>query len=103
MSEGNGVRLSHVVYKVPDGKVVRIEMDYDEKIRKISITGDFFMHPENAIDKINEALIGVELKEELVFDAIMKIVEQEKIEFFGADPTSLTRAIMICGGKTETN
>ena len=97
------MRTSHVAYKVPDGKMVRIEMDYDEKIVSISISGDFFMHPEDGITKIEQALVGVELKEEVVFDAIIKIAEKEKIEFFGLDASSLTRAILICGGKTETN
>ena len=97
------MRTSHTIYKVPGGKLLRVEMDYDDKIIKISISGDFFMHPEEGIEKIEKALVGVELKEETVFDAIVKIVEEEKIEFFGADVASLTRAILICGGKTETN
>ena len=97
------MRTSHTIYKVPDGKLLRIEMDYDDKIIRISVSGDFFMHPEEGIEKIEKALIGVELKEEAVFDAIVKVVEEEKIEFFGADPASITRAILICGGKIETN
>ena len=41
------MRTSHTIYKVPDGKMVRLEMDYDDKIIRISISGDFFMHPED--------------------------------------------------------
>ena len=95
------MRTSHIIYKVPEGKLVRKEMDYKDKIEKISISGDFFMHPEDAIEKIEKALIGVELKEESIFDAIVKVAEEEKIEFFGIDAASLTRAILICGGKIE--
>jgi lipoate-protein ligase A len=97
------MRTSHIVYKVPDGKLVRIEMDYDDKIVNISISGDFFMHPEDAIEKIEDALIGIELKEETIFDAVVKVAAEEKIDFFGVDAASLTRAILICGGKVETN
>ena len=74
-------------------------MDYDDKIRSISITGDFFMHPEDAIDKLNKALEGLELEEEKIFDVIVKFIEEEKVEFFGADASSITRAILVCGGK----
>lgn len=97
------MRTSHTIYKVPEGKMVRVEMDYDNKIINISISGDFFMHPEDGIEKIEDALTGVELKEENIFDAIVKVAEEEKIEFFGLDAASLTRAILICGGKIESN
>ena len=97
------LRTSHAVYKVPDGKMIRIEMDYTDKIEHINISGDFFLHPEDGIDKIEKALVGVELKEELIFDTVVKIIDEEKLEFFGADASSLTRAILICGGKHETN
>ena len=95
------MRTSHTIYKVPDGKMVRIEMDYTDKIEKISISGDFFMHPEDTIEKIEKALVGIELEEEKIFDAIVKVAEDKKIEFFGVDASSLTRAILICGGKIE--
>ena len=97
------MRTTHTVYKVPDGKLVRIEMDYTEKIEHISISGDFFMHPEEGIEKIEKALAGVELKEEVIFDVIVKVIEEEKLELFGLDASSLTRAILICGGKIETS
>lgn len=97
------VRTSHAAYKVPGGKMIRIEMDYNGKIEHINISGDFFMHPEDGIEKIEKALKGIELKEEAIFDAILNIIEKEKLEFFGADAASLTRAILICGGKHETD
>jgi hypothetical protein len=94
--------LSHVIYKVPNGKMIRLEMDYDkERIDDIVISGDFFMHPEDAIDLIEQALIGVDIKESKITETIKQVVEQENIEFFGVDIPSLTRAIMICAGKIK--
>ena len=94
--------LTHTIYKVPNGKMIRLEMDYDkEKINDIIICGDFFMHPEDAIDLIEQTLIGVELEESRISGAIKKVADEENIEFFGVDIPSLARAIMICAGKIK--
>ena len=40
-------------YKVPQGKLLKISIEFDEKnnvIRDIRITGDFFAYPEEAIE-----------------------------------------------------
>lgn len=91
--------ISQIIYKVPEGKVIRIEMEFSEVIKSIKISGDFFLHPEEAIERIEEALAGTALEEKSIFDAIMEVAELEKIKFFGIDAASLTRAILLCGGK----
>ncbi len=45
--------------KVPGGKLVRLKADVDEVVRSVRISGDFFLHPEEAIECIEEALIGL--------------------------------------------
>ena len=50
--------------KVPGGKLVRVHLQYDPfQLLKVSITGDFFMHPEDALEAIEDALIGARLQE----------------------------------------
>ena len=94
--------LTHTIYKVPNGKMVRLEMEYDqERINDIIISGDFFMHPEDAIDLIEQALTGIEIEEGKIKEAINKVAEEQGINFFGIDADSLTRAIMICAGKIK--
>lgn len=49
MKTGRGIR------KIPDGKLVKIEVLFDEvkkRIESIKITGDFFCYPENIIPEI---------------------------------------------------
>ncbi len=51
---------SKSVYKVPNGKLLKIFLDYDEKsnlINELSITGDFFAYPEEAIELMENKLI----------------------------------------------
>jgi len=42
--------------KVKEGKVVKVEVEYDEVIKNIRITGDFFLHPEDILDKIEKSI-----------------------------------------------
>ena len=45
------------VYKIPEGKLVKIELETtDNKIKKIKITGDFFLYPEEIISKLEKSL-----------------------------------------------
>ncbi|MEK6970391.1 MAG: hypothetical protein AABW68_01700, partial [archaeon] len=41
---------AEITHKIPQGKLVRLSMDYDTTIlQKIRICGDFFIHPEETI------------------------------------------------------
>ena len=46
--------------KIPGGKMLAIEAELsDGKIVRLRITGDFFLHPEDAILKLEDALSGI--------------------------------------------
>ena len=46
-------------YKVPTGKLVRVELETaDGVITAVSVSGDFFLEPDEALDDINQAMIG---------------------------------------------
>lgn len=56
----------HVDYKVPGGKLIRMDVEIEKGvIRSIKITGDFFIHPEDSIEAIEGFLTGKEVSEEL--------------------------------------
>ncbi|MFB6109321.1 MAG: lipoate protein ligase C-terminal domain-containing protein [Halodesulfurarchaeum sp.] len=44
--------------KVPDGKLVRVAVTYDDVIEDVEITGDFFLQPPDALSALEEALVG---------------------------------------------
>lgn len=46
--------------KVPDGKLVRVEVEADQKLENISIRGDFFIEPPEALHELEERLEGLE-------------------------------------------
>ena len=46
--------------KIPNGKLVSVEVWVgDERVEKVRITGDFFLHPEEKIDEIERSLEGL--------------------------------------------
>lgn len=49
-------------HKVTDGKMLQVKAEIESgTIRAIKITGDFFIHPESAIDDIEAVLTGMQI------------------------------------------
>lgn len=78
-------------------KLIRVFLEYDEHsktIHAIRITGDFFVYPEDSIEKLERSLIGSMLEK----DAIKKIIENvlKYSDVFGFDHESMVEAILGC-------
>lgn len=91
--------LSKSIYKVPDGKLLKIALTYDKKnksIDKISITGDFFAYPEESIETMENELKNTYLQKDSLMLKINKVIEENGIQFIGLDAESLTTGILMC-------
>ena len=87
------------VYKIPNGKLLKIKLDYNEKnnsIINLNINGDFFVYPEEAIEYIENKLQNIELDEKILFSKIDSIIKKKKYQFIGIDSLGLTKGIMMC-------
>ena len=50
----------HAEYKVPGGKLVVVDLETtDQKISSCRIAGDFFLEPDEALEAINHAIVGL--------------------------------------------
>ena len=88
------------IYKVPDGKLLRISLDYaEDTIRAVQIHGDFFLHPEEAIQAVEGSLAGCTLERQDIIGAVQEILDQFGAECIGADANSFATAILIAAGK----
>lgn len=90
---------SQSTYKVPNGKLLKISLDYDETsnvIRYIRITGDFFAYPEETIELIEKKLRNTALTQESVQEKISFIIHKHHIEFIGLNAEGLTKGILMC-------
>jgi lipoate-protein ligase A len=90
---------SKSVYKVPKGKLLKINLKYNKKenkINKISITGDFFVYPEESIEYIEKKLIGIIIEKDIIFNKIDSIIKLKNIQLIGINPEELTKGILMC-------
>ena len=81
------------------GKIVKIKLDYNKEsqlIHSIKITGDFFLHPEEAIERLEQGLCGIKLEKEDLKNKIQIILDDT--EFFGFDIESLVETIIKTKG-----
>lgn len=90
---------SQSMYKVPQGKLLKITVDYHKKnniIKKIWITGDFFAYPEEAIELIETKLKNTVFDHEPLQQKICSIITEHHIQFIGLDAEGLTQGILMC-------
>ena len=90
---------SHSTYKVPQGKLLKISLDYDEAkkvIRWVRITGDFFAYPEEALEQLEEKLRNTGLDPAVLQKQISSLIAEYHIQFIGVDAEGLAQGIMRC-------
>lgn len=78
--------------KVPDGKLVRVSVTYDETIESVRITGDFFLEPPEALEDLEAAIEG--LPADASGADIVDAVEQVDAQLIGFGPEDLATATM---------
>jgi len=89
------MKKAHNIYK--SKKLIKISLEYDEDskiINSITITGDFFLYPEETLDELEVNLIGTKLGKDEIKQKIEKCLNGT--EAFGFDSQSLTDAILGC-------
>ena len=79
--------------KIANGKLVRVEADFGESINSIKITGDFFMHPETAIEDIEEILkdINVTVQEAEIKERIDSVLSHDNVTLYGVTSEDIAR------------
>ncbi|HEX6281252.1 MAG TPA: lipoate protein ligase C-terminal domain-containing protein [Nitrososphaera sp.] len=72
-------------------------LEYDETentINSITIAGDFFVYPEEALETLEADLIGRKLERDTLKQEIDNCLKNSEV--YGFDSTSLTEAILGC-------
>ncbi|MEM3522627.1 MAG: lipoate protein ligase C-terminal domain-containing protein [Candidatus Bathyarchaeia archaeon] len=88
----NGLKAE---YKVPQGKLIRVNymLNNSKKILNIKITGDFFLHPEESIEELENNLKGLKVDELELEKAIQDFFKKGHI-LIGAEPKDFVIAIL---------
>lgn len=90
---------SKSVYKVPNGKLLKIILNYNEKnnlINSVRITGDFFAYPEESIETMENELKNTLLEREQLLKKIQSVIKEHDIQFIGLHAEGLTKGILMC-------
>ncbi len=87
----------NIVYKVPGGKLLRVSLEIENNtIKDIRITGDFFIHPENGIHLIENALKGADRDQ--VCKKLNEVLESGSIKIIGFTAEDLGGAVSHVNG-----
>lgn len=87
---------SRVLVEDPKGKFLKISMDFNETINDIVITGDFFVHPEEAIDELQESLKGARTEPQVIRDILEEFFERQEVRMYGISTEGVLSGIMEC-------
>jgi len=84
--------------KVEKGKLLRISVvlrskDGSAVLRNVGVFGDFFMHPEEAIEGLEEAILRSGLDVNARETAISSFLSESGTELFGASAKDLAQAV----------
>ncbi|MEM3364199.1 MAG: lipoate protein ligase C-terminal domain-containing protein [Candidatus Micrarchaeia archaeon] len=78
--------------KVRGGKLVRVDVQFMEgRIASIRITGDFFMHPEDAIIEIERRMVG--LHKDNIAEGVAEVFSSVNAEIVGFTPSDISDMI----------
>lgn len=76
--------------KVSDGKLVQVEAEFEDVFTDVSITGDFFVEPPEALQDIEEAVIGTEADE---VEEVVEAIEDVEADLIGFSPEDVVEAL----------
>ncbi|MDH5201283.1 MAG: biotin--protein ligase [Candidatus Bathyarchaeota archaeon] len=86
-------------FKVPGGKLIAAEAEAEGgRIVRVKITGDFFMHPEEAIEELEVSLTGVPEDERSLEEAVNGFFGGRSIELIGVSPGDFVHVIRMSLG-----
>ena len=93
--------------KIPGGKLIQVKIDSDEIINQVDITGDFFLHPENLLEHIENIFVGahIPINKEILMEKITHTLKENEASFIGASPEDLVNLVEECiqNGKIQTD
>lgn len=92
--------LKRAIYKVPDGKLLKIFLEEEDgKINDIRITGDFFLYPEENVERLERELYGTSLQSTALTFRIREFFVNYPTKLFGLDEESLVNTILSAGAE----
>jgi lipoate---protein ligase len=89
-------------YKVPGGKLLRVELELERGIViRAAVRGDFFAHPEEAFEEAEGGLSGLPV--EGLEAAALALFGKAPLRVFGASPADIASALMAAAHEAQAD
>lgn len=90
--------MPYAEFKAPKG-VIRVELELSGgRISSIELTGDFFMYPEEALEKLEEKLEGAAVDEDELLSKVEEFYGSTGADTPGLEPEHWVAAITEAAG-----
>ena len=90
------ILLNESSYKIPGGKLVKIKLETSSgMISDVKILGDFFLHPEETIQRIEELLLGSTADETSIENKVAQALTESDATLIGATAADIAKTIMM--------
>ena len=83
-------------YKIPSGKLVKVKLKTSSgKITEIRVLGDFFLHPEETIQTIEDSLVGSLEDETSIEKKVSQVLAESDATLIGATAADIAKTIIM--------
>ena len=87
--------MKEAAMKVPGGKMLRVALETTgSRIRKVVITGDFFLHPEELLPELETLLQGHEVDSSQLASTIGEFLRRNDATLIGASAADVANVIV---------
>ena len=91
--------MGYAEFKAPKG-VIKVELELaDDAISQVSISGDFFMYPEDALERLEQTLVGVKADRESLLAAVQRFYGSTGAQTPMVEPEHWVEAILRAAGE----
>ncbi len=91
--------MGYAEFKAPKG-VIKVELELtNDAISKVSISGDFFMYPEDALERLEQTLVGVKADRESLLRAVKLFYSSTGVQTPMVEPEHWVEAILRAAGE----
>jgi len=91
--------LGYAEFKAPKG-VIKVELELtNDAISQVSISGDFFMYPEDALERLEQTLVGVKADRESLLAAVQRFYGSTGAQTPMVEPEHWVEAILRAAGE----
>ena len=91
--------MGYAEFKAPKG-LIKIELELaDDAISQVSISGDFFMYPEDALEQLEQALVGVKADRGSLLATVQRFYGSTGVQTPMVEPKHWVDAILRAAGE----